>query len=58
VIDILCKCGHDWGWHDRSDYGFKPEEESWCINYECECLKYKPDNLLTIERIAEKKGLV
>ena len=55
---IICECGHDWAWHDRSDYGFSPEEESWCVNYECECILYKSDNLKHIEALAKERNLI
>lgn len=48
--EFPCKCGHIFFFHDRRDYGYTFEEESWCIaTMDCECVKYTPSNLRYLE---------
>jgi len=58
-LDIICKCGHTKKEH-RMDYTSGTqgcriyiEEFKWCG-----CYNYHPDNLLHIEQLAKRKGLV
>lgn len=63
--DIICQCGHEKKYHGKVD---APIWDEWCnggrVNASptddgvCVCCSYIPDNLLHIEMMAKKKGLV
>ena len=59
-MTIICKCGHAKSLHRN----LQPYYPKACLSknedglYNCICWEYRPDNLLHIERLAKKKGLI
>lgn len=65
--DIICQCGHDKRFHNKVG---APIWDEWCNGgrirdrkvgnyvFVCTCFTYQPDNLLHIETVAKKKGLI
>jgi hypothetical protein len=67
MIDIPCKCGHEYSKHcaerfphfynkliDNECYGESDREPDLL----CACLNYIPDNLAYIEQVAKERGLL